>query len=322
MDAADLPLVARCALFHGVALENVAHVLERCAVRLLTAGEPLLQPDVPNHHLYLVLDGELDVELLARESLKHTTIGIGGCAGEISLVDGKLPSARVSATRPARVLVVPHDTVWALVDGSHAVARNLLGVLAGRMRNENRALVQSLDQSALFEHQASVDALTGLHNRRWMADAFPRVLQRCIQSGVPCALVVADVDRFKQVNDVHGHPAGDVVLRRVAEVLAQHTRPHDLLVRLGGEEFAMLLPGATAETARAVAERIRVAMAAVETRPAGVEAIRVTLSLGICAWSAGADVDAMMARADHALYRAKHGGRDRVELAEEPPTSG
>jgi len=134
MNATDRALTGQNRLFRDMDFTSVEYMLERCTVRNLAAGESLLQPDIPNHHLYLIFEGKLSVHLAAQESLEHATLGAGECVGEISLVDGKHPSALVVATEPARVLSIPHDTVWSLVDHSHEIARNLLGIVAGRMR--------------------------------------------------------------------------------------------------------------------------------------------------------------------------------------------
>ncbi|MDE2309998.1 MAG: Crp/Fnr family transcriptional regulator [Betaproteobacteria bacterium] len=165
MNATDRALTEQNRLFQGMDFTSVEYMLEHCSVRSLDTGESLLQPDVPNHHLYLIFEGKLSVHLAAQESLEHATLGTGECVEEISLVDGKLPSALVVAAEPTRVLSIPRDTVWPLVDHSHEIARNLLCIVTGRMRNDNRALITSQDKKKQFEHQAYVDALTGVHNR-------------------------------------------------------------------------------------------------------------------------------------------------------------
>jgi diguanylate cyclase (GGDEF)-like protein len=129
------------------------------------------------------------------------------------------------------------------------------------------------------------------------------------------AFLMIDVDHFKAYNDAHGHPAGDAVLRQVAQILCASVRETDVVYRFGGEEFAVLLRGASDEEARAVAARIRSAVAGhafpgAETQPAG----RVTVSVGVSRRCDG-DAAALVAEADGALYRAKRDGRDRVVAA-------
>lgn len=161
-------------------------------------------------------------------------------------------------------------------------------------------------------HQSRRDALTGLANRRGFDDALGRVVGRCRRTGEELALLMIDLDRFKSINDEAGHLAGDVVLRRVGEVLgAAPLRTGDVVARFGGEEFAVLLPGSRLQDAAAVAARLRAALAgAAVPRPDGGS---VTASIGVAAQIAD-EIDplALISAADAALYRAKHAGRDRV----------
>ncbi len=163
---------------------------------------------------------------------------------------------------------------------------------------------------------AVVDGLTGIANRHAMERALQRGWQRCAERGEPLAVVMADVDHFKQFNDNHGHQAGDMQLRRVAGALAAEVSGVDeLAARYGGEEFVLILPGTDGEAAAQRAERVRqragAAMAA-----AGLPG---SISLGVAATVpvAGDDPASLVRCADQALYRAKHGGRDRVECAGE-----
>lgn len=322
MNAADRALTEQNQLFRDMDFTSVEYMLEHCSVRNLAAGESLLQPDIPNHHLYLIFEGKLSVHLVAQESLEHATLGAGECVGEISLVDGKHPSALVVATEPARVLSIPHDTVWSLVDHSHEIARNLLGIVAGRMRNDNRALITSQDKKKQFEHQAYVDALTGVHNRHWMLDAFPRALHRCELNNSPSAIMMADIDHFKRVNDTHGHLVGDLTLKTIARCMTENLRPNDLFVRYGGEEFALLLPDTDIKDALTVAERLRKTIADSRIQRDDLS-FQVTVSIGISPAHCEnimsghpheEKLEILIDQADKALYRAKEQGRNRVVI--------
>lgn len=302
-------------LFGPIGLEEVGHLLDACTIEVFSPGEHLLEPGVPNHNLYLVLDGELLVYPGGAGLPEHVTLGLGDCVGEMSLIDGHQASALVVPSRETRLLVVPHDILWAMIERSHGIARNLLGILAGRMRNDNLALVASQTRSLEFEVAASVDALTGLHNRRWMIDAFPRSMQRCEHDAAPLCLVLVDIDHFRRFNGNYGHMTGDGVLRMVARKLVEGLRSQDLLVRYGGEEFALLLPQTSLDEGCQIAERLRRSVAAQAVLVGDNVAESVTISCGV----AGMDVDdtlsALLAAADDALLRAKNNGRDRVERA-------
>jgi len=162
---------------------------------------------------------------------------------------------------------------------------------------------------------ATTDMLTGLPNRRAFIARLEAEHARMKRfAGQQAAVLILDLDYFKSVNDTHGHPGGDAVLRRVAEVIRDEIRQVDMCSRLGGEEFAVLLTGATLASAREFAERLRRAIAALTVMHEG-RAITVTASIGVTALQASADnADAALLYADRALYRAKDVGRDRVEV--------
>jgi diguanylate cyclase (GGDEF)-like protein len=175
------------------------------------------------------------------------------------------------------------------------------------------------DLSALAD-LARRDALTGLANRRAFEEALQREVARARRTGDALAVVALDIDHFKRVNDTHGHAAGDVALAEVAQRAQRALRAEDLLARIGGEELAALLPGATLAAAAEVAERIRRAVCDTAI-PVADAALDLTVSLGCAALHADErEAAALLARADARLYDAKRGGRNLVVWAppEEP----
>jgi diguanylate cyclase (GGDEF)-like protein len=191
------------------------------------------------------------------------------------------------------------------------------GAPSGRavvLRDVTDAVMQRRELAHLRTELAELvvrDAVTGLHNRRYAEQTFPESLARCAAKRVPMSIAIIDVDHFKVVNDTHGHPVGDRVLRELARAMLEEV-PSSMLARIGGEEFLILLSGLTSEQAFAHTERLRdaCAHASVSTRE-GV--LQVTVSAGVATTRDGMrSVETLMEAADAALYRAKREGRDRT----------
>lgn len=161
--------------------------------------------------------------------------------------------------------------------------------------------------------EADRDYLTGLANRRRFRKALEQEVERWRRYDIPCALLLLDIDHMKRINDTYGHPAGDRVIRAVAEVLAELSRDNDTAARLGGEEFALLLAGVGSDKALAAAERVRVAVA---ERPQEEVGGGVTVSIGVASCPGNARTEReLFGTSDAALYRAKQEGRNRAVLA-------
>jgi diguanylate cyclase (GGDEF)-like protein len=165
------------------------------------------------------------------------------------------------------------------------------------------------------EQQALVDSLTGLANRRLCAAALEKELARAERFGEPLALVLADIDDFKDINDRWGHPTGDEVLKIVAKTLQASVREIDLAGRWGGEEFALLLPGTDLEGGHDLAERVRRKLVRKKFLAPNGERIRVTASFGVAAFPQAGTQDQLVAASDGALYEAKRSGKNRVAVA-------
>jgi two-component system, cell cycle response regulator len=181
-----------------------------------------------------------------------------------------------------------------------------------REEGKLRAMTESLSaKSETFQQAALTDALTGMQNRRYFDDALKEYLEEFRRIDKPVGLMVLDLDHFKHINDTHGHDVGDDVLRAVAGCLRDLTRYHDVVARLGGEEFAVVAPNMDVELLSKFAERIRAAISAMSISSGNVR-LRVTTSVGLAVWDRSETADDFYRRADKLLYQAKRMGRNRV----------
>jgi len=214
----------------------------------------------------------------------------------VTLVEGGV-SHQSMAFSQGQVFIVMLNSL-----GVMAMAFGFMSLHAGRLLDE-------------LEQQATTDALTGLQNRRGFDLALQREWRRHQRLGHGLSVLMIDIDHFKQINDQHGHAAGDRALCLLSQMLHQQLRPYDLLGRIGGEEFCVVLPDISPEKARSTAERLcRAPLSFVPEH--GAQAVSMTVSIGLAASLGGADrgPEALLARADRALYRAKAAGRNRVEV--------
>lgn len=302
-------------LLEGVDLAAVRSALDKCQLREMTVGEVLLDPRKSNDQIHVVMSGELWVCLEADGTDPLLRIGPGQCAGELSIMDAAPPSAYVFASQPSKVVSMSQTLLWSMIDQQQKVAVNLLRIIAQRVRDSNHVITESLALQRLYRSKAETDQLTGLHNRAWFEDVFPKQLHLCERTQQAVSLLMLDIDHFKKVNDTYGHTCGDDALRHVAKVLVDNVRSTDLSARYGGEEIVVLMPGTPALQAHEVSDRLREVLAASPMPLAGGGMLDLRLSGGIAQWRRGMLLQDLISEADQALYGAKQAGRNRIMLS-------
>lgn len=213
------------------------------------------------------------------------------------------------------LLLVPIGIGWAAALRTQVLQRKQYA-LWRQAQEANEALGKEMDKRARLQEalvrQATTDPLTGLNNRRQYEELFTKELARAQRKGTALALCIIDLDHFKQVNDTWGHSAGDQVLRNVAQLCRDNFRTIDILGRLGGEEFVVLLPDTDLATAGHIARRFIETLAATPIA-LGDANMRVTATVGVVERRADEDqLESLVQRADKALYEGKHAGRNRV----------
>ncbi|MDX2273919.1 MAG: PleD family two-component system response regulator [Hyphomonadaceae bacterium] len=295
----------------------------------LTAGNVLLVDDNPNQikRISAALGLEHSVTLLGAKAAPSAAPDLVVVAVTAKSFDGFRVIARMRSGEPTRHLPIlavvdpddraravralelgAHDIIHRPVDEDEIVAR--ARTLMRRKRYMD-ALRTRLDQSLEL---AVTDQLTGLYNRRFLYSQLGPLVQRAQCGGDPVSVMVVDIDHFKQVNDTYGHDIGDAVLREFAARLASNTRPSDFPCRVGGEEFVVIMPHTTGDVGCLAAERLRRQICAAPfTLRELATPLPVTVSIGVaCSEASDENPDALLKRADAALYDAKRAGRNRV----------
>jgi diguanylate cyclase (GGDEF)-like protein len=288
-----------------------------------------------DHECIAVADGSAAIEVL-----------LGADGPRLAILDWMMPGAdglevcRVVRERGEAyvyiILLTGRDSAEDMITALDAGVDDFLtkpfrlGELRARLRSGIRVLeLQSglLDAQEALRRHATLDHLTGLWNRRMILEQLDRELSRARREKSALVVAMVDIDRFKAVNDTHGHAAGDAVIRDTAAAIRSQLRESDVVGRYGGEEFLMLMPGCIAESGRVIAERVRKRIEAVPTLY-GDLALSVTASFGLASTKvSGMEPLRLIEAADSALYRAKSNGRNRVEEyaaspVESPPGGG
>jgi diguanylate cyclase (GGDEF)-like protein len=252
--------------------------------QVAASGEPLVVPDVEGHPVF----GDLAAAAAPVRGFASVPLILpqGNSLGALCVIDTK-----------------PLTLDAAALEALAAQGRKCAAIWSERF--EVAAPLPTTFQA--LEHLAATDPLTGLANRRGCEKSIASEISRAKRELKPLSCILMDVDRFKQVNDTYGHPAGDQLLRELSAIMRRSVRAYDILSRWGGEEFLLILPGADPGAARALAERIRAAVETLTTTVSGV-----TISAGIATFDEDYDFEATIRLADRRLYQAKAAGRNCV----------
>ncbi len=309
----DIDIISEQALFSSVNLEQIRPLLEKCTTKCLQKDDVLIETGDANHFLYLIISGRFRVHLPNDKKYPVTSILAGESIGEISIIDRQPASAHVIADVESKVLMIDEHVFWLMLERNHTIAYNLMVVLAQRLRHGNSVMSRIKELLGEYEYNATVDALTGLYNRRWLDDMLSRIMHRCLINNQPLSALMIDIDYFKQYNDQHGHIAGDTALRIVSRSILHNLRPEDLITRYGGEEFFALLPGLELDAAVSISERLRETVSSAEIILRDKQTLpSLTISIGVTRMRNEDKPTDLIHAADKALYRAKHAGRNRV----------
>jgi diguanylate cyclase len=249
-----------------------------------------------------------------RQVMTETLTGVG------ESVDQASRSNKVLTGCSQKLEVMPEleairEVVTEVVVQTNAMAKNSLSLK--EMLHETRREVENLrDQLEQSRQEATTDALTGLLNRRAFDVEMAKATDNAEMAQEYLSLLMIDIDHFKQVNDTHGHLVGDKVIRFIATQLSKNVKGRDVVARIGGEEFAILLPSTQLENARILAEsiRIKIEKSQLKRMDNSVSLGTITVSIGATCYKRGEPTNEFFHRADKALYRSKHAGRNKVSI--------
>jgi diguanylate cyclase (GGDEF)-like protein len=310
-------------LFDGTDHPAIASALADCPVLHVKNGQTLDSPEANGPMLHVVLRGALSVTRAPGTHAKdgsapeRTVLKVlpGECTGELSVLDDVAGTDHLTALMDSDVLVIEGEKLWKLVDASNGVARNLLRLLSFRARAAGAHARRNRKAGDVYRQLSLVDALTGLQNRTWLNEHLPTMVENAHIVGSPMALIMVDLDHFKQFNDLHGHVSGDHALQVAARVVRDGLRPTDFAARFGGEEMLVILPATQQKSALMVAQRLRDRLRqAVVFSELHKPLPHITASFGVATLEPGQHAEALISAADAALSRAKEDGRDRVAL--------
>jgi diguanylate cyclase (GGDEF)-like protein len=228
----------------------------------------------------------------------------------------------VVALTPVRLLTMGSDQFSEFLSENPAIGLNLMRVLSSRLRQsgEERSQLRSSEKTLTHQvlelrEQSIRDPLTGLYNRRHLQETLDKEFALARRENQVVSILIMDVDRFKQINDTYGHPAGDFLLQEFGKLLQECVRQEDIVCRYGGDEFVTVMPGANFPVACERAEQIRLAFNHLNLHYEG-QLLEATLSLGVAtAPLHGSSAEEVLSKADQALYMAKQGGRNQMVLA-------
>lgn len=304
-------------VFNNVAPEAVNGLLQSCPIKSYGINDVLLEKGQVINTFYVILKGKFQVCIEeGDESLPPIYLSQGETIGEMSVIESSATSALVKAIEFSQVLCIPSEMFWRLIDVSHAFSKNMLLLLAGRMRHNDSIIQASIDLKSHLEEQTTLDPLTTLNNRRWIDLNLPRIINRARFGNQDLTILMLDIDHFKSVNDTYGHLVGDAVLQTVAKTVRDSIRPSDFACRYGGEEFLVVFPDTCMENSKIPAERIRANVEKITKEVSEKENIpAVTISGGLsCVNESITEMAVLIKVADDKLYHSKENGRNQFTL--------
>ena len=302
-------------IFKNVDLTQLQNHMSEINSLEIGNGDILLSTSRRNDEIHFLVAGELKICLNQDGSNEFARVLPGDCVGEISIIDDRPPSAYVKATTDSLVISINRDVLVEMYQQQTNLAANLLKLIADRFRQNTAVLTRTVELQREYQDKSERDGLTGTYNRSWMHDIFPKQIELSQHLGQKISMLMIDADYFKQVNDQFGHQAGDTTLVELTKIIGSCLQEPDLLVRYGGEEFVVLMPGAGVSQAHAVSECIRRKVTQTPIKVDNDKTIEITVSIGIAEAGMEDSMSDLIEKTDKGLYQAKQSGRNQIVVA-------
>jgi diguanylate cyclase (GGDEF)-like protein len=281
-----------------------AHLGDATRVKLV-AGQILLVPGQRNDRVFIVLSGRLRAQLNLDEKMNPIALfGLGECVGEMSMFEDNLVSAYIVAVTDCELLSIAHPDAWAILNESLQASHNMLNILSERIRISNSALAKTMENTPGYEALDYINTVTGIYNRRWLAENTERLVHRHTVNQQPCSFILVMVDNFDQYGAQYGTLGSDQAQRTVAQVLLHCLRPNDVAAQLSESQFAVFLPQTRLEDVNKVMQRLRAEIGETTiVTPAGDSLPALSLSFGACQINAHDTLDDLIARVHDAILK-------------------
>lgn len=302
---------------------ELATVGRLLSVTNMSSGDVLFREGDPGLEMYIVESGRLEATVATEDGGEFTVAHFtsGDFFGEMSIFEDAPRSATCRTREPSVLLAFSKPDFFTLVDENPSTAIKImdamLRVITGRLLTTNSLVSQMVQWGEDARLRVSIDPLTGMFNRRFLDGALPGLFSRSVSQARPLSVIMLDLDHFRQINEAHGHEAGDSVIAAVAPALTDvYGKEECVLARYGGDEFTFALPGFDSDSAYELASEAGRRVADMVLHPVDGLDLRVTISQGIATVPQHAGTLAeLIQRADEALYAAKEKGRNRAEIA-------
>jgi diguanylate cyclase (GGDEF)-like protein len=320
MDSAFLQKVGIFSLLDG---DDIGVVSGHLSEVPLKRGDVLFREGDKGHTLYILKAGVVSIciALPGGSEQEVAKFGVGDFFGDMAIFDNAPRSASCKALEDSVLFSLSKDTFSHIISSHPRIALKLiyrmLNVTTQRLRSTSEFVADMVMWGESARKRAVTDELTGVYNRRFLDDSLPNYLAEAKEKGEPLSLVMVDLDRFREINELYGAEKGDKVIGEAVRIFKKLLRPKDVIARYGGDEFVIILPETGSEEATSSASAICVELARLELlKELNGPITRVSASMGVAAFPEHAvELKELRGAADAALYKAKERGRNRVVRA-------